>query len=110
MNAIPQRSSEYVKQLRLQAGRWLRARREQKGLTQRDLANHVGLKYYTFISQIEAGQGRIPPDQYHAWADALSVPPRDFAKTMMQYYDPHTYELLFSSNEESGRPSEDKPR
>lgn len=101
MNAIPQRSSEYVKQLRLQAGRWLRTKREQQGLTQRDLANHVGLKYYTFISQIEAGQGRIPPDQYHAWADALSVPPREFAKTMMQYYDPHTYKLLFPSSDRS---------
>jgi len=83
------------KQLRQEAGRWLKQLRTDRGLTQRDLADKVGLRYYTFISQIEAGQGRIPADQFKAWADALGMEPAAFAKTLMKYYDPVTYALLF---------------
>jgi transcriptional regulator with XRE-family HTH domain len=73
----------------------LKQLRTDCGLTQRDLADKVGLRYYTFISQIEAGQGRIPADQFKAWADALGMEPAAFAKTLMKYYDPVTYALLF---------------
>lgn len=83
------------KLLRQEAGRWLRQLRQEANLTQRDLAERVGLRYYTFVSQIEAGQGRIPPDQCKAWAEALGQEPAIFAKTLMKYYDPVTYGLLF---------------
>ena len=47
-------------ELRKQAGKWLRLRREKLGLSQRELAKRVKIDYYTFISQIEAGRGRVP--------------------------------------------------
>ena len=47
-------------ELRKRAGSWLRARRSELGLSQRELAVRVNMEYYTFISQIEAGRGRIP--------------------------------------------------
>lgn len=89
------RSADHARQLRQDAGRWLRACREARAMTQRDLAERVGLRYYTFISQIEGGHGRIPPDQYEAWATALDIEPREFAKSMLRYYDPFTFRLLF---------------
>jgi transcriptional regulator with XRE-family HTH domain len=82
-------------QLRKEAGLWLRARREARGMSQRDLAQLVEVEYYTFISQIEAGRGRVPPDRLNAWAEALQMDPQVFVKTLMRFYDPITYGLLF---------------
>ena len=75
--------------------------REKQGLSQRDLAKKVGAEYYTFISQLELGRGRIPPDRYLVWARALSVEPREFVQTLMSYYDPVTFDIIFG--DKSGR-------
>lgn len=96
MYAHPQHNAgDSVKALRREAGGWLRERRESLGLSQRDLATLVGVDYYTFISQIEAGRGRIPPDRYESWAEALGIETSLFVRTMMRFYDPVTYGLLF---------------
>lgn len=84
--------------LRSRAGEWLRARRERLGYSQSDLSRALGLEHYTFISQIENGRGRIPPNRYAEWADALEMPRRDFTIQMMKFYDPITYELLFGES------------
>jgi transcriptional regulator with XRE-family HTH domain len=89
------RSDPDVQELRRVAGEWLRKLREQRGLSQRELAKLVGAEYYTFISQLEMGRGRVPPDRYKVWADALGVQPREFVKTLLRYYDPVTYGMLF---------------
>tara|TARA_Y100000588_G_scaffold392603_1_gene505130 strand:+ start:2775 stop:3098 length:324 start_codon:yes stop_codon:yes gene_type:complete len=82
-------------ELRKAAGRWLRDRREYLGLSQRTLAERVNMEYYTFISQIESGRGRVPAERLKHWATALEVNPREFAIALMKYYDPHSYELIF---------------
>ena len=69
-----------IKVLRQQAGRWLKTAREQAGLTQAELAEKVGLRYYTFVSQVESGLGRLPIETQGAWAEALGLEPGDFAK------------------------------
>jgi transcriptional regulator with XRE-family HTH domain len=84
-----------VLRLRKEAGRWLRGLREAAGLSQRELARQVGIDYYTFISQIESGRGRVPPAQTRVWAEALGVPVRDFAIGLMRYYDPLSHQLIF---------------
>jgi transcriptional regulator with XRE-family HTH domain len=84
-----------TKKLRQEAGRWLRGLREERNLSQRDLAALVGIDYYTFISQLESGRGRIPPDRYEAWARALGVAPKKFVHTLMRFYDPVTFAILF---------------
>lgn len=81
--------------LRQEAGVWLRGLREAAGLSQRELAKAVGLEYYTFISQIESGRGRVPPAQTRAWAEALNMPVRDFAIELMRFYDPINHALIF---------------
>lgn len=94
------KGGEWAKQLRKEAGLWLRTKREEAGLTQKDLAKAVGFEYYTFISQIESGRGRVPPESYRPWAAAISMEPQLFVKSLMAYYDPLTYEVLFSDEED----------
>jgi len=83
------------KTLRRQAGRWLKSLRENAGLTQADVADKLGLRYYTFVSQVEGGHGRVPSDQIAHWADALGVPRRELATELLRYYEPELFQLLF---------------
>jgi transcriptional regulator with XRE-family HTH domain len=96
MYTHPQRRSDKLTQkLRRDAGRWLHELREKRGLSQRELAQKVGAEYYTFVSQLEHGRGRIPPDRYLVWARALGVEPREFVLGLMAFYDPVTYQIIF---------------
>ncbi|HEY8573097.1 helix-turn-helix transcriptional regulator [Phenylobacterium sp.] len=85
----------HTKRLRQQAGRWLKGAREAAGLTQAELAERVGLRYYTFVSQVESGLGRLPIETQGAWAVALGQDPKEFARTLLRYYEPELYRLLF---------------
>ncbi len=83
--------------LRKKAGRWLKERRCELGLSQRELAHLVNVEYYTFISQIEAGRGRVPAERLKDWAIALEMDEKKFAINLMKYYDPFTFELIFGT-------------
>jgi transcriptional regulator with XRE-family HTH domain len=100
MYSSPQRrtSSETI-ELRKDGGQWLKSLREAKGLSQRKLADLIGTDYYTFISQLETGRGRIPPDRYRVWAEALGVDQREFVKNVLKFYDPITFEILFGNEQ-----------
>ncbi len=111
MYSHPQQNMDQdeVQRLRQQAGAWLRKLREDAGYSQRELAKRVGLEYYTFISQIESGRGRVPPGQTKEFAEALHVSVRDFAIQMLRFYDPLHYELIFGTEariEERARANE----
>lgn len=84
-----------TKSLRQEAGRWLKVARESAGLTQAELAERVGLRYYTFVSQVENGLGRVPIESQGAWASAVGVDAPEFARTLLRFYEPELYRLLF---------------
>ena len=84
-----------AKRLRKEAGTWLKEMRHKAGLSQIDVATRLGLKYYTFVSQVENGFGRVPSESMEAWAHCLGVPPAEFARTLLSYYDPQLHRLLF---------------
>jgi transcriptional regulator with XRE-family HTH domain len=88
--ALPQ-----VKARRKQAGTWLKELRGRAGLSQVELAQILGLKYYTFVSQVENGFGRVPTESLEAWARALKVEPATFARELLSYYEPELYRVLF---------------
>jgi len=75
-----------AQRLRKEGGRWLCELRENCGLSQRELADAVGIELYTVISQLEHGRGFIPPDRYLIWADALDVEPDEFVRRVTSYY------------------------
>ena len=83
------------KRLRKQAGTWLKELRARAGLSQIELAAILGFKYYTFISQVENGFGRVPTESLEAWARALGVDPPAFARDLWSYADPELHRRLF---------------
>ena len=89
------RSEPTTKQLRRQAGFRLKELRGRAGLSQIELAQILGLKYYTFISQVENGFGRVPTESMEAWARALGADPSTFARELLLYYEPELHRLLF---------------
>lgn len=90
-------SPEESKELRITLGVWLRELREKQELSQRDLSDMLGLDYYTFISQLENGRGKIPSDRYREWAQALGQDSKTFVRKLLMHYDPVSYEILFSN-------------
>lgn len=80
---------------RKQAGAWLKGLRGQAGLTQLELANRLGIKYYAFVSQVETGSGRVPTEKMDAWAQTLGVDPSHFAKHLLSFYEPELHRLLY---------------
>lgn len=83
---------------RKQAGNWLKELRGRAGLSQIELAQALGLKYYTFVSQVENGFGRVPTESMEAWARVLGADPSSFARELLSYYDPELHRLLFEVN------------
>ena len=81
--------------LRKEAGAWLKVMRAEAGLSQVELAQKLELRYYTFISQVENGFGRVPTDTMEAWARALGQHPGEFARRLLAFYDPEMHRLLF---------------
>jgi transcriptional regulator with XRE-family HTH domain len=92
---------EESKEQRAALGVWLKELREQQGLSQRDLAATLSLDYYTFISQLENGRGKIPAHRYAEWAEALGQTAKPFVKTLLAHYEPATYKILFSDQLET---------
>jgi len=90
-----------ARQLRKQAGDWLKQRRADAGLSQADLAARLGLKYYTFISQVENGFSRVPTELIGAWANELGLEQRGFARHLLMYYEPELHRLLFAAESKS---------
>jgi len=76
---------------------------DELGHTQAELAEKVGLRYYTFVSQVESGLGRLPIETQGAWAAALGLEPGDFARTLLAWYEPELYRLLFGGMAGEGR-------
>ena len=95
------RDDPVMQQLRREGGLWLKDLREKAGHTQRSFAAIVAADYYTFISQIENGRGRVPPEKYVLWARTLGMEPRDFLRGLMRYYDPISHDILFGESHDA---------
>jgi len=92
---VQKATPEEAKEQRTALGVWLKELREAQHLSQRELADRLSLDYYTFISQLENGRGRIPVHRYAEWAVALGQDPRIFVRKLLSYYEPTTYRILF---------------
>jgi transcriptional regulator with XRE-family HTH domain len=89
------RTSDLTRAGRQKAGIRIRNLRKDAGYTQKELADKVGQAYYTFISQVETGYTRLPPEDYALWADALGVSTQVFVKDILRYYEPATFKALY---------------
>ncbi len=85
------RSTLEARIARAEAGSYLSSLRKSAEMTQKDLAEALDLKYYTFISQVENGQGRLPPYLWVKTANALKTNVKEFSLSMLRFYDPHAF-------------------
>jgi transcriptional regulator with XRE-family HTH domain len=88
---------------RKQAGLLLKGLRDEAELTQLELAQHLGLKHYAFIPQVESGLARVPPNKLEEWSRAANVGPAQFAWRLLSMYEPEWYRLLYARVRRSGR-------
>jgi transcriptional regulator with XRE-family HTH domain len=102
------KQTKKIRNLRKGGGKWLQEQREKAQLSQRDLACALNLPYYTFISQVENGVARIPPEHYEKWATVLNIPIGHFVRAMLMYYDPIIFNLLFPENTSKSLPKNGK--
>lgn len=70
-----------------EGGAWLREMREAAGLSQREVAERVGLTYHTFVDHVEAGSGRIAATALARWADALRIERAAFVTRLRGFDD-----------------------
>jgi len=90
-------------ELRKQAGAWLQERRKAAGLSQIELAQRLGLKYYTFHSRrskTASGASRAT-----AWQPgrAPRVAPAEFARHLLVFYEPELHNCCSRSSHERRR-------
>ncbi|MEE2953064.1 MAG: helix-turn-helix transcriptional regulator [Pseudomonadota bacterium] len=98
---VPDISAEDAKSLRREAGTLVKTLREAANLTQADLAEAMDYKFYTRVSQIERGAGRVPPEEFVAFAEALGVEPKSFVQELLRCYDPVIHYFAFERSVEA---------
>ncbi|RMH14859.1 MAG: XRE family transcriptional regulator [Gammaproteobacteria bacterium] len=92
---MAERLSDEQKKLRKKLGPILKSYRTLAGLTQLELANKLGFKAYTFVSQLEGGTGKVPSEVIPKMAKAFGVSEKELAKLLLKHYDPDMYKALF---------------
>ena len=80
---------------RINLGSYVRRLREEKGLTQNELATAAALENKQSISAIETGRAGIPNERLAVFADALGVDRAEFVKQVLRWSDPWAYACLW---------------
>ena len=76
-------------------GQLVRRRRTEAGLTQKELAERLGLGYITMISQIENEYVAVPPALWTKISKALNFEGSEFVTLCLWEYQPEIYRALF---------------
>lgn len=91
------KKDEFIQEARHRIiGGWLKDRRLAAGLTQKQVADAMGIEYYTFVAAMEAGRARVPQEKYDLYAKLLKVPPIDLVKRVLRAEDPYAFKIIFS--------------
>lgn len=83
------------KMMRRRYGAKIQEMRETLGLTQRDVAEALGLDYYTMVSQIERGVSKIPVQDVARWALLLRQNLKEFTILYTYWNEPDLYSGIF---------------
>lgn len=76
-------------------GQALKGHRQAAGYTQKELADVLGIEYYTMVSQMELGYMPIPPALWLPIADALGIDRTEWALLCLSEIQPEVYQALF---------------
>ena len=75
-------------------GGHLKELREKAGINQKQLADLLGIGYYTFVSQVENGYAKLPATHLTAWAAGVKADPEELSMFLIQHYLPTYYLCL----------------
>jgi predicted transcriptional regulator len=75
-------------------GPLVRERRDELGMTQRQLGHKVGLQYGNFIGMLERGETKMPLDSWRIYAEALEVDEAEFCLLCMEEMFPDIVEMI----------------
>lgn len=84
-----------MKRNRQRLGMWLKGLRNARQMTQKDVAQHMGWAYYTFVSQLETGYTMLPDGDWTRLAKLYDIPADQFAKKMIAFSKPEVFACLF---------------
>ena len=75
------------REMRKRGGRYVESLRlaHNPKMTQRELAEKLGVPFYTYISMVEMGATYVPPDKMADWAEALGVDLQEFESNYMPH-------------------------
>ncbi|MBR5355491.1 MAG: helix-turn-helix transcriptional regulator [Lachnospiraceae bacterium] len=76
----------------IEFGERIRIRREEIGMTQEELAEHLGYKHKTSVSKIEKGLASVPSSKVVIIANALKVSVRYLMGDSSNEYDKKNYD------------------
>lgn len=104
---ITPKLKKYVleREMRKRGGRYIESLRlaNDPKMTQRELAEKLGVPFYTFISMVESGAARVPLDEMANWAEALGVDLQEFeSKYMPRAFADNVVPINFSSETKGG--------
>jgi transcriptional regulator with XRE-family HTH domain len=78
--AASKRVAAVLKVQRKKVGEFIRKRRRELSLSQRDLVRMLGYKSAVSISDVEIGRTRVPFRRMYQYADALRLPRDEFVR------------------------------
>ncbi|MFP3798446.1 helix-turn-helix domain-containing protein [Paraburkholderia sp. SIMBA_027] len=80
--------------LRQRFGAWMKAKREEAGLTQLELCIELDYSQPAMVSQVERGSSALPEVDLSLWADLLRIGREEFAQTYLYYIRPFVWEAM----------------
>ncbi len=75
-------------------GARIRTLRLEVDMTQRQLAEHLGVGE-TAVSALELGRSTVSPERYEQLAGLFSLDSADWGKWLLRYTDPYLFALIF---------------
>lgn len=95
---MPNKTTESDRIMRKRFGAWLKATREEIGLTQLDVAALLNYGYSAMVSQLERGVTAPPASDLRLLAEILRMEPEAFGKKYCYFLEPDLYHCLYGRN------------
>lgn len=87
-------SRDFGAEYRRVIGNYIADKRIARGMTQLQLAKHLGMRD-TAVSAIELGRNSLSPERVEDVANALELNKRAFGKFVLRYTNPWLFSLIF---------------
>ena len=88
--------------LRRTIGTRLKKARELAEMTQKEVADRLGVEYFTFVSQMENGRIAPPPSMWRKLADILGLDQAEFITHCLYNLYPEVYGALYGKKARVG--------